>query len=98
MAKYSCLNCKNYCPKKEVVDGYREECDGMMLVPVMKEIPAHCDAHPRYFKKWWKENGDKTSEEITEPKCIDLCDYLKTLNEMIHLSREILDNLNKKDG
>ena len=91
--KYSCLDCKNYCPEKEVVDGYKEECGGMMLVPKTKVIEAHCDEHPRYFKKWWKENGHKTSEEITEPKCIELHDHLKSLNEMIKIAEEILDKV-----
>lgn len=92
--KYSCLNCKNYCPKKEVFDGYTEECDGMILVPKTKVIEAHCDAHPRYFKKWWKENGDKRVNEITEPKCLELHDHLKTLNKAIKLAEEILDKTN----
>lgn len=98
MANYSCLDCKNYCPKKEVVDGYREECGGMILVPKTKVVEHHCDVHPRVFKRWWKDNGHKPSSEVKTPKCIELHEHLKTLNEMIHLAREILDDINKKNG
>jgi hypothetical protein len=63
---------------------------GFMLVPVIKDIPSHCDVHPRYFKKWWKENGDKKPDEATQPKCLDLHEHLKTLGEMIDIANEIL--------
>ena len=49
--------------------------------------------HPRYFKKWWKENGDKKSDEVTQPKCLDLHEHLKTLGEMIDIAKEILEKL-----
>jgi len=67
----------------------------MISVPVYGEIPHHCDVHPRYFKKWWKENSKKTRDNITEPKCLDLHDHLKALDEMIKLSEEILEKINK---
>jgi len=67
--------------------------DGFMLVPITEEVPAHCNKHPRYFKKWWKENSNKRRDEITQPKCLDLYEHLKTLCEMINLSKEILNNL-----
>jgi hypothetical protein len=51
MANHTCLSCKNYKPTETKVVGRKLECDGMFSVPVYKEIPAHCDKHPRYFKK-----------------------------------------------
>ena len=95
MCKYTCLDCKNYRPSETKVVGRRFECGGMISVPVYGEVPAHCDKHPRYFKKWWKENGPKKRVDCTEPKCIDLYDHLKTLDEMIKLSKEILEKINK---
>ena len=92
MCKYSCLDCKNYKPSCEKVVG-RKLVDGFMLVPITEEVPAHCVLHPRYFKKWWKENSMKTRDNITEPKCLDLHEHLKTLGEMIKLSNEILEIL-----
>jgi hypothetical protein len=65
--------------------------DEFMLVPVTKDIPSHCDVHPRYFKKWWKENGDKKYDEATQPKCLDLHEHLKTLGEMIDIAKDILE-------
>ena len=90
MCKYSCLDCKNYKPSSTKVVGSKL-VDGFMLVPITKEVPAHCDEHPRYFKKWWKENGSKKSDEVTQPKCLDLHEHLKTLGEMINIAKEILE-------
>ena len=89
MCKYTCLDCNNYKPSSTKVVG-KKLVDGFMLVPVTKDIPPHCDVHPRYFKKWWKENGDKKSDETTQPKCLDLHEHLKTLGEMIDIAKEIL--------
>lgn len=94
MCKYSCLDCKNYKPSETKVVG-NKLVDGFMYVPITKDIPAHCDEHPRYFKKWWKENGKKKYDEIEEPKCLELHKHLKTLGEMVELSKKILDNIKK---
>jgi len=99
MCKYSCLDCKNYRPSETKVVGRKLECNGMISVPVYGDVPHHCVLHPRYFKKWWKENSMKTRDNITEPKCLDLHEHLKTLGEMIKLSEEILSNLkDEKEG
>jgi hypothetical protein len=95
MCKYTCLSCKNYKPTETKVVGRKLECNGMISVPVYKEIPEHCDKHPRYFKKWWKENGPKKRDECTQPKCLELIDSIKALDEMIILTNEILDELEK---
>ena len=96
MGKYSCLDCQNYCPQKEVVDGYKEECNGMVLVPITKVIERHCDVHPRVFKKWWKENSHLTRENAAEaPSCLLLHEHLQTLGKMINLAQEILDKIDK---
>ena len=96
MGKYTCLDCKNYCPKKEIVDGYKEECNGMMLVPITKVIESHCDLHPIIYKRWWKKNGNKTSENADEaPKCIELNEHSKALSRIIELTQEILDKIDK---
>ena len=94
MCKYSCLDCKNYKRSETKVVG-RKLVDGFMYVPITKDIPAHCDEHPRYFKKWWKENGKKKLDEIEEPKCLELHEHLKTLVEMNKLAQEILDKIKK---
>ena len=94
MCKYSCLDCKNYKPSSTKVVG-KKLVDGFMLVPITEEVPAHCDEHPRYFKKWWKENGNKKSEDAEQPKCLELHEHLKTLGEMVDLATEILEGLNK---
>jgi len=96
MCEFTCLECKNYKPKETKVVGRRLECNGMISVPVYGEVPEHCDKHPRYFKKWWKENGAKKRECCATPKCLDLYDHLKTLGEMISLSKEILEHMDKK--
>ena len=88
MCKYSCLDCKNYKPSDTKVVG-RKLVDEFMLVPITKEIPAHCDEHPRYFKKWWKENGNKKTDDVVQPKCLDLYEHLKMLNGTIKLSENI---------
>lgn len=95
MCKYTCLDCKNYRPSSTKVVG-KKLVDGFMLVPVIKDIPSHCDVHPRYFKKWWKENGNKKSDEVTQPKCLDIHEHLKTLGEMIDIAKEILERIDKK--
>ena len=95
MAKYSCLDCKNYCPAKDVVVGRRIE-DEIFSVPIVEKKPHTCKLHPRIFKKWWEENANKPAGEAGDaPKCLDLHDHLKTLGEMIELSKEILEKLNK---
>ena len=95
MCKYSCLDCKNYIPSETKVVGRKLACDGMISVPVYGNVPAHCDAHPRYFKKWWKENGSKKRDEVTQPKCLELHEHLKTLGEMIDIANKILESLKK---
>ena len=97
MCKYSCLNCKNYKPSSTKVVG-KKLVDGFMLVPITEEVPAHCDEHPRYFKKWWKENGSKKRDEVTQPKCLELYEHLKTLGEMIDIAKDILEKINEKEG
>ena len=98
MRKYSCLDCKNYCPKQEVVDGYEEVCGGIMLIPKTKVIKPHCNKHPWIFKRWWKENGNKKADDIETPKCIEIHDHLKTLGEMIDLAKEILERNNETNN
>lgn len=95
MCEFTCISCKNYIPEATKVVGWKEECGGMILSPISKEIPAHCDKHPRYFKKWWKENGKKKREDAVQPKCIELHDSIKSLVEMNKLAQEILDNIKK---
>ena len=96
MAKHTCLSCKNYIPTQRKVVGRKLECDGLFSVPVYEDVPSHCEKHPRYFKKWWKENGNKCCEDCTEPKCLELTDLTKALVEMNKLAQEILDNIDKK--
>ena len=93
MCKYSCLDCKNYRPSETKVVGRKLECNGMISVPVYGEIPHHCDVHPRYFKKWWKINAKKrrTDEDYVEPKCYEPTETGKLLQEMIDISKEILE-------
>lgn len=95
MCKYTCLDCVNYKPTETKVVGRKLECDGMISAPVYGEIPHHCDKHPRYFKKWWAENGPKKREYCTQPKCIELHEHLKQLDSMIKLAKEILEYIKK---
>ena len=91
MAKHSCLSCKNYCPEEDVVVGRRIE-DEFFSVPIIEKKPHTCKLHPRIFKKWWEENANKPAGEAADaPKCLELPDFLKSLDEMIKLSKEILD-------
>ena len=71
-------------------------CGGMVLEPITKEIPHHCDVHPLYFKRWWKENGDKPSKDIEEPKCLVLKDNLTKLQKCIDLADDMLEYLKDK--
>lgn len=98
MCKNSCLGCKNYRWKETKVVGRKLECDGMISVPVYKEIPHHCDVHPRYFKKWWKENSHKcrTDKDYVEPRCYEPNEFNKSLDKMISLAQEILDGIDEK--
>ena len=95
MCKYTCLNCVNYKPQETKVVGRKLECGGMISVPVYGEVPHHCDKHPRYFKKWWAENGPKKREDCTQPKCLELHEHLKQLDSMIKLAKEILEDIKK---
>lgn len=97
MCKKSCLSCKNYKFEETKVVGRKLECDGMVSVPIYKKIPHHCDEHPRYFKKWWKENADKTRKDTSfvEPKCYEPNEFTKKLDKMISLTQEILDDIDK---
>lgn len=97
MCEFTCLDCKNYKPTSTKVVGWKEECGGMLLSPVSKEIPAHCDKHPRYFKKWWKENAKKKREDAEQPMCLELKESLKSLTEMIDIAKNILATLDKKE-
>lgn len=92
MCKYSCLDCKNYRPSETKVVGRKLECNGMISVPVYGDVPHHCVLHPRYFKKWWKENAKKRrqDEDYVEPKCYEATELSKSLDEMIGLAEEIL--------
>lgn len=95
MCKKSCLSCKNYKPKETKVVGREWTCDGMMSVPVYKEIPHHCDKHPRYFKKRWNEVANKTTKDpdYIEPKCYEPNEFTKELDKMIDLANDILNNI-----
>lgn len=94
--KNSCLDCQFYKHKETVFDGYREECDGMILVPKSKTIEHHCAEHPKIFKKWWEANKNKTRENVDDvPKCFVLHESLRPLKEMIDLAQEILDDAKK---
>ena len=99
MCKKSCLDCKNYKHSETKVVGRELVCDGMMSVPVYKDFPAHCDEHPEYFEKWWKENGNKTTkdDDYVEPVCYEPTEFTRQLDEMIDLMNDILDNIPKKD-
>ena len=99
MCKKSCLGCKNYKHSETKVVGRELVCDGMMSVPVYKDFPAHCDEHPEYFKKWWKENANKTrnDDDYVEPICYEPTEFTRQIDEMINLMNDILDNIPKKD-
>ncbi len=98
MCKYSCLDCKNYRPSETKVVGRKLVCDGMISVPVYGNVPHHCDVHPRYFKKWWKENSYKcrTDEDYVEPRCYEPTELNKSLDEMIDIAKEILEKIKKQ--
>ena len=81
MCKYSCLDCKNYRPSETKVVGRKLECNGMISVPVYGDVPHHCVLHPRYFKKWWKENSKKTRDNITEAVRHKMRDVLHSSNK-----------------
>ena len=97
MCEFTCLDCKNYIPSatKIVSHDVIKTPIGVISSPVWGDIPAHCDKHPRYFKKWWKENAKKKREDAVQPKCVELHDTLKSLVEMNKLAQEILDNIKK---
>ena len=100
MCKKSCLDCKNYKWKETKVVGRKITPDGMMSFPIYKEIPHHCDVHPRYFKKWWKENSNKhrQDEDYVEPKCYEATEFSKSLDEMIGLAKDILEKVKDKSA
>ena len=95
MCKKSCLSCKNYKREETKVVGRKLTCDGMMSVPIYKKFPHHCNVHPRYFKKWWKEIGNKTTinTNYVEPKCHEIKESAKQLKYMIDLANDILNNI-----
>ena len=95
MCEFTCISCKNYIQeaKKVVSHDVIQSPFGVMSFPVYKEIPAHCDKHPRYFKKWWEENGKKKLKDAVQPKCLELHDSIKSLVEMNKLAQEILDKI-----
>lgn len=93
MVKYTCLDCRHYCHKTIVYDGMKQ-ISPHILVPKKKVIDHHCETHPEVFKKWWSENAHKTRKEIAEvPDCMELNDISSSLDKMINISQEILDNL-----
>jgi hypothetical protein len=100
MCKNSCLGCKNYRWKetKVIRRDVIQTPEGVITFPVFGDVPHHCDVHPRYFKKWWKENSHKsrTDEDYVEPRCYEPNEFNKSLDEMISLAQEILDGLDKK--
>lgn len=100
MCKKSCSDCKNYKWKETKVVGHKPVCGGMALIPITKVIPSHCDVHPRYFKKWWKENGGKrrTDEDYVEPRCYEPTEFAKQTQGMIDLMNEILEKVEKENG
>lgn len=100
MCKYSCLDCKNYKHKetKVIRRDVIQTPEGVITFPVFGDVPHHCDVHPRYFKKWWKENSRKrmTDKDYVEPKCYEPTELNKSLGEMIDIAKDILENLKKK--
>lgn len=95
MAKYTCLDCKHYCPEKKVFNGIKPMGFGV-CIPKEKTIEHHCILHQDVFIKWWKENRMKRAVDITEvPDCLELNDHLSQLNKMNQLMEEILDIINK---
>lgn len=94
--KDSCLDCQFYKHKETVLDGYKKEFNGMILVPKYKTIERHCTEHPKIFKKWWEANKNKTRENVDDvPKCFVLHESQRPLKEMIDLAKEILDKIEK---
>ena len=74
----------------------KKECGGMILVPKEKTIEHHCTKHPKIFKKWWEANKNKIRENVDDvPKCFLLHESSRLLEEMIKLSQEILDKIEK---
>lgn len=99
MCEFTCLDCKNYIPSttKIVSRDVIKTPIGVISSPVWGDIPAHCDKHPRYFKKWWKENAKKKREDAEQPKCLELRESLKSLTEMIDIAKDILAKLDEKE-
>lgn len=96
MIKHTCLDCKHYCYKNTVHDGF-EKISQHIYAPKERTIEHHCKTHPEVFKKWWEENAHKTRDEITEvPTCLELTDFIAHLDNMNKLAQSILDNLNKR--
>lgn len=97
MRKNSCIECQYYKHKETVFDGYKEELGGLILIPKEKVIEHHCTKHPRRFKAWWEANKDKTRENVGDvPKCFQLHESNKPLDNMIRLMQEILDKIDTK--
>ena len=91
-----CLDCQFYKHKETVLDGYKEECNGMILVPKYKTIEHYCTEHPKIFKKWWETNKNKTRENVDDvPKCFVFHESQMSLNETIDLAKKILDKIEK---
>lgn len=95
MTKYTCLDCKNYCPRKTFLDGLKQTSDGI-YEPKEIVVEHHCSKHPKIFIKWWKENHMKCRKDIEYvPNCLDLNDNLVKLDNLINLAQNILDKLHK---
>ena len=81
-----CLDCQFYKHKETVLDGYKEECNGMILVPKYKTIEHHCTEHPKIFKKWWEANKNKTRENVDDvPKCFVFLFYVSSFLTAFHM-------------
>lgn len=100
MAKYTCLDCKYYCPENKVYDGLKPIMPGV-CVPKEKIVKHFCTKHQDVFVKWWNENGKKHRADVTEvPECLELNNHLAALNKANQFAIKILDDIeacNKKN-
>ena len=98
--KGNCNDSCKHCLMRELKERHELKDDNENVYGVINEFVGYehyCDKDQEAYTAWWERNGKKTHEEAKEDclDCFEPTDFAKSLDNMISLAEQILENLNK---
>ena len=98
--KGNCNDSCKHCLMRELKERHELKDDNGNVYGVINEFVGYehyCDTNQEAYTAWWQRNGNKTHDEAKKDclDCFEPTDFAKSLDDMISLSEQILENLNK---